>query len=539
MKGQNITLFYNIQNIYDDCSFNISDLDKVGVVGVNGAGKTTLFKAILGEVELTSGKLTVGNKRIGYLPQEIIIENPDIKVSDYILSARPIKKLEEELTSLYDKVAMTTGDEQKKYLNKIDKVQAKLDYYDQYSYESILLTLIDNMDVDIDLLDMKLKDLSGGQKSKIAFLRLLYSKPEILLLDEPTNHLDVKSRNFIINYLKKYKGMVLIISHDVEFLNKIVNKIMYINKVTHKISIYDGDYDTYKKKLEIEKEIQNKLIDKQEKEIKELQKFVEKARQASATNHSLKKMGKDREKKLERKINELGVREKNYSKIKLNIKPLRDGSRIPLKVNNITFGYNNDNMLYKNLSFLINNKERFLIVGENGVGKSTLLKLIVGYLNTLEGNIWYGSKTDIAYYAQELENLDPNKTILENIDTKGYSEKDLRTILGSFIFYGDDVFKKVNVLSPGEKARVSLCKVLLEQANLLLLDEPTNHLDPETQRIIGENFKNYEGTIIMVSHNKAFVESVGIDRMLILPKGKITNYSSELLDHYEEINSKK
>ena len=231
MRGQNITLYYNIQNIYDDCSFNINDTDKVGIVGVNGAGKTTLFKAIMGDVELTSGKIVIGNKRIGYLPQEIVIDDPDITVNEYLLSARPIKKLESELTTLYDKVAKTEGVEQQKYLNKIDKVQARLDYYDQYSYESILLTLMDNMDVDIDWLDMKLKDLSGGQKSKVAFLRLLYSKPEILLLDEPTNHLDVKSRNFITNYLKKYKGMVLIISHDVEFLNKIVNKIMYINKL--------------------------------------------------------------------------------------------------------------------------------------------------------------------------------------------------------------------------------------------------------------------------------------------------------------------
>lgn len=539
MKGQNINLSFNMQEVYTDCNFNINEKDKVGVVGVNGAGKTTLFKVILGEQQLSSGKISIGDKQIGYLPQEIIIDNSDITVSSYLLSARPIEKLEQELASLYEKVSIATGKEQDKYLNKISKIQAKLDYYDVYSYESILLSLMDNMHVDIDWLDMKLKDLSGGQKSKVAFLRLLYSKCEILLLDEPTNHLDVKTRDFVINYLKKYKGMVLIISHDVDFLNKIVNRVMYINKVTHKINMYDGNYDTYKKKLELEKELQEKLIDKQEKEIKDLQKFVEKARQASATNHSLKKMGKDREKKLEKKLDELQVRERKYSKIRLNIKPKKEGSRIPLKVNNIKFGYVDNKILYDNLSFLVNNKERFLIVGENGVGKSTLLKLIIGYLQPKEGNIWYGSKTDIAYYAQELENLDLNKTILENIDTKGYSERELRTILGSFIFYGDDVFKKVSVLSPGEKARVSLCKVLLEQANLLLLDEPTNHLDPETQRIIGENFKNYEGTIIMVSHNPSFVESIGIDRMLILPSGKITNYSKDLLTHYELINSKK
>ena len=186
---------------------------------------------------------------------------------------------------------------------------------------------------------------------------------------------------------------------------------------------------------------------------------------------------------------------------------------------------------------IINNKERFLIVGENGVGKSTLVKLIVGILEPLEGNIWFGNKTDIAYYAQELELLDLNKNILENMDSD-YSEKELRTILGSFLFSGNDVFKKVSVLSPGEKVRVALAKLMLKKANLLILDEPTNHLDPETQKIIGENFKNYEGTIILVSHNPSFVEQIGIDRMLILPNGKITNYSKEKLEYYYEVNVK-
>ena len=206
-----------------------------------------------------------------------------------------------------------------------------------------------------------------------------------------------------------------------------------------------------------------------------------------------------------------------------------------MKVNNIYFGYNEIDII-QNLSFLIQKKERFLIIGENGVGKSTLLKLLVGEMTPREGNIWYGSKTDIAYYAQEQEQLDPKKTIIENVDTKGYSEKELRTVLGNFLFFKDEVFKKVEVLSPGEKARVALAKILLKKANLLLLDEPTNHLDVETQRIIGENFKNYEGTIIMVSHNPDFVESVGVNRMLFLPKGKIMNYSKEFVLEMKEKN---
>lgn len=326
--------------------------------------------------------------------------------------------------------------------------------------------------------------------------------------------------------------MVLVISHDVDFLNKIVNKIMYVNKTTKQITMYNGNYNEYLKKHKQEQEIEEKLIEKQEQEIETLKAFIDKAKKASRTNHNIKKMGKDREIKLEKKLSELHVREKKYSKLKLNIKPLREGSKIPLKVNNIKFKYEEKEYLYKNLSFVINNKERFLIIGENGVGKSTLLKLLIGKYKPEEGNIWYGNKTDIAYYAQELELLEPSKTIIENVDTKGYSDKELRTILGSFLFYGDDVFKKIEVLSPGEKARVALCKIMLERANLLLLDEPTNHLDPDTQKVIGENFKNYEGTIIMVSHNIPFIESINVDRILLLPSGKIINYDKERLEKY-------
>ena len=538
MKGSNLNLSFGLEQIYVNANFQLNDFDKVGVVGVNGAGKTTLFKVILKEQELDSGKIKIVNKNIGYLPQEIILENKDITVFEYIMSARPIDKLNKKLIELYNEVAITSGKEQEIIMKKISKVQAELEYYDCYNAENILLELISDMQIDFELLDMRLCDLSGGQKSKVAFAHLLYSKPEILLLDEPTNHLDVTTREFITNYLKKYKGMVLIISHDVDFLNKIVNKILYVNKVNKSLTVYDGNYDVYKKKLEDEKEFQNRLIDKQEKEIKELQEFVEKARKASRTNHNLKKMGKDREIKLARKLEELGTRERVYRKIRLNIKPNREGSKIPLKVNNITFNYPGKDKLYNNLSFVINNRERFLIVGENGVGKSTLLKLIVGKLKPNEGSIWYGSKTDIAYYAQELELLDDNKTILENVDTKGYSDKELRTLLGNFLFYGDDVFKKIKVLSPGEKARVTLCKIMLERANLLILDEPTNHLDPETQVVIAENFKNYEGTIIMVSHNPVFTSHIDINRMLILPQGKITNYSEEKLNYYYKLNTK-
>lgn len=531
MKGQNLNLAFNLEKIYENANFVLNEQDKVGIVGVNGAGKTTLLKVIMKEIELDSGSIIISKKkRIGYLPQEIEQTNKEITVFDYLMSARPIEKLNKELEELYEQVAQEQNEQtQKKILKQIGNTQELLEYYDCYQAENILFELIEQMHIDIELLDRKLKELSGGQKSKIAFAHLLYSNPEILLLDEPTNHLDKETREFIIDYLKKYHGMVLIISHDIEFLNQTIQKILHIDKLTHQIKTYEGNYTTFIEKQKQEKEQKEKIIEKQEKEEQQLKEFILKYSNSSGKR---KRIAQSREKLLAKKQNEKLIKDQVTKKVKLNIKPKREGSKIPVKVNNITFHYEGKENLYNNLSFMINNHERFLIVGKNGVGKTTLLKLLTGILTPEQGKIWFGSKTDIAYYAQEQESLEQNKTILENVDKNGYSEKELRTILGSFLFHGDEVFKKVENLSPGERARVALCKVMLEQGNLLLLDEPTNHLDPTTQEIIGKNFKNYEGTIILVSHNEAFIESVGIDRMLVLPSGKIINYTKEQLYQY-------
>lgn len=537
MKGVNMSLSFQMTKIYDQVSFQFDDLDKVGIVGVNGAGKTTLFHVIMGDLFLDEGTIMLSKKkRIGYLAQELSLDDQELVVFDYLMSARPIASLEQELHSLYHDVALETDEVlQKRLLKKIGNVQELLEYYDCYQAENILFELISKMNIDGDLLDMRLSDLSGGQKSKIAFAHLLYSNPEILLLDEPTNHLDVDTRDFVIQYLKKYKGMVLIISHDVNFLNQVTNKTLYIDKANHSFVTYDGNYSVFMKKYEKQVQLQERIADQQDREIEKLRAFV---LQYSNSSGKRKRIAQSREKLLDKKLKEQIGHSENVRRVKFQLQPKREGSKIPVKVNGVTFGYCDNHLLIQNLSFIIQNRERFLIIGENGVGKSTLLKLIISQLKPLEGNIWLGSKTDIAYYAQEQESLDLERTILENVDQSGYSPKEIRTILGSFLFFGDDVFKKVSVLSPGEKARVALCKVMLEKANLLVLDEPTNHLDPETMAIIGENFKNYEGTILLVSHNPAFVESIGIDRMLILPSGKIVNYDREQLEYYYRLNTR-
>lgn len=536
MHGTNMCLSFGMEAIFEQAEFIIEKHDKVGIIGVNGAGKTTLFRILLGEQELDLGNIALDKAKIGYLPQEIVLDDSEQTVWNYLLEGRPIRQLDEELNHVYELLATQT-DEQAALLAKMSELQERLEYYDCYNAENVLLEIIESMDINSELLNMPLHNLSGGQKSKIAFARVLYSNPEILLLDEPTNHLDASTRTFVTEFLKNYKGMVLIISHDVDFLNAIINKVLFINKVTKKIAVYEGDYFVYKKKYAQEQKLRERAIVAQEKEIKELSDFVQKARQASQTNHHLKRVGIERAAKLEKKNRELQVRDRVYKRIKMDIRPKKEGAKTPLVVENLTFGYPNQPRLYQSLSFALQGQERFLVVGENGVGKSTLLKLLMEILTPEHGRVRYNPKTDVAYYAQELELLDKDKRILENVETLNYSEWQLRTVLGNFLFYDDDVFKKVETLSPGEKARIALCKVLLQKANLLILDEPTNHLDPETQAIIGGNFSVYPGTIIVVSHNPSFVEQIGISRMLILPSGRIEPYSRELLEHYYELNT--
>ena len=537
MRGQNLNLAFGTEVIYDDAEFYIGDNDKTGIVGVNGAGKTTLFRVLLGEQPLDGGKIHIGSARLGYLPQEIGFADKQKTVWDYLFDARPVRETEARLSELYDELAIADESQHDELLREVSILQSRLDEYDAYNAENTLLELIYDMSIENELLGMKLGELSGGQKSKIAFAHVLFSNPQILLLDEPTNHLDASTKDFVTSYLKSYKGSVLIISHDAEFLNAVVNKILFVNKVTHKTSVYDGNYTAFKRKYAQEQLLKELRITQQEQEIKKLSDFVQRARQASRTNHNLKRMGQDREVKLAKAIAALEKRDREYKHVKIKLEPKTQSGKIPLEVKNLAFRYDGKQNLYDDLSFMLNANERFLIVGENGVGKSTLLKLIMGILQPKSGEIKFSQKTEIAYYAQELELLDLDKTVLQNTDADGSTELQLRNILGNFLFQGDAVFKKVSTLSPGEKARVSLCKLLLARANLLILDEPTNHLDPDTQAIIGENFRDYTGTILLVSHNADFAEQIGITRMLVLPDGKIVDYSKELLAYYYILNT--
>ena len=537
MQIKNLTMSFGTQVLFENVNLNIPENEKIGVVGVNGAGKTTFFKIIMKHEYPDDGKIILSNgARVNWLPQVITddIKDLNINVLDYLMLGRPIDELNAKLQNLYEKLADPNCDQSKTY-GEIDRVQKKLDYWDVYNAESILLKIIDGMNIDDSILGKKLGELSGGQKSKVAFAKLLYSKPEIILLDEPTNHLDEESKRYVVEYLKGYKGTVFIISHDIEFLNEVTTKTLFLDKRTRKLELFDGNYNKFNKLQSEREENLFRQAQIQQQEENKLREIVNKYANASGNR---KRMAQDREKKLEKLMKEkIQVLDKNKA-INFKIDINREDSKQPLKITNLCFKYNkNDsNNIINHLNFELSRGERFLIVGENGVGKSTLLKLIVGLLEPDDGIIKLGNKTDIGYYAQELELLNNEKNILENLLNSGYSQKQLRNILSKFLFYGNDVYKNVSVLSPGEKSRVALAKISLSGANMLLLDEPTNHLDPETQNLIAEVFKNYAGTMIVVSHNPEFVDNLGIERLLILPEGKISYYDRNIVEHYQTLN---
>ena len=524
--------------IFKNLSFSVQDSDKVAVVGLNGAGKSTLFRILLNQIDCDSGEFYMGkNPCIGWMPQTIDELNlpKDVIVYDFLRSGRPLAEIEQRMAEIYSKMA--DGDESEDLLQQLGACQSEFEYWDGYSAESELETMIDQMGIDRQNLNKKLGELSGGQKSKISFVRTLYARPNVLFLDEPTNHLDAASREWMTDYLVSTDASVIFISHDEEFINKVADKTLYLDAMMHTGTLYSFGYQRFLRTLAETNESLERQLQKQMREINRIQAFIDKQRGKFG---KMAKQAQSREKLLEKKLQNLAVVPPEKKGINLELKPNREEDILPVCVEDLFFAYTPNKKVIKKLTFSLNRGEKFLIVGENGAGKSTLLKLLYKILTPDSGTLRIGKKTDLGYYAQEYETLNPEITILENASSvTDISTSKLRSVLGHFNFVGDKVNQTVKTMSPGERSRLELAKLCLGGANVLLLDEPTNHLDVATKKIIANSLAEYGGTLIIVSHDLEFLKHLGIDRMLMLPSGRLQFYDENIVRRYMDQEKQK
>lgn len=524
--------------IFKNLNFSIQDGEKAAVVGLNGAGKSTLFRILLNQIDSDSGEFYMGNSpRVGWMPQTIDELNlpDDVIVYDFLRSGRPLANIEQSMAEIYAKMA--DGDDSEELLQQLGVYQSEFEYWDGYTAESELETMIDQMGVDRQNLNKKLGELSGGQKSKISFIRTLYSRPNVLFLDEPTNHLDAASREWMTNYLVATDASVIFISHDEDFINKVADKTLYLDAMMHTGTLYGFGYKRFLRTLAETNESLERQLQKQMREINRIQAFVDSQRGKSG---KAKRQAQSREKMLDKMRQNLVVAPMEKKDIDLELSPNREADILPITVENLNFSYVANKKVIKNLTFSLNRGEKFLIVGENGAGKSTLLKLLYKILKPDSGIVRIGKKTDLGYYAQEYETLNPNITILENASSvTNISTSKLRSVLNHFNFVGDKVKQSVKTMSPGERSRLELAKLCMGGANVLLLDEPTNHLDVATKKTIAQSFSEYGGTLIIVSHDLEFLKHVGIDRMLMLPSGRLQFFDENIVRRYMEQEKQK
>ena len=526
LNCKNISKSFGVTEILKNISFSISKNEKVGLIGVNGAGKSTLFKIITNEISPDDGEIILNsNIKLGYMSQVLQLDNNSTIYSellsvfkDVIQIEKNIQKLSQEITTLKDKELEQA---MKKYSNLTNLFEQK----NGYEYESRIKGIVKGLGFSENDLDTPIKTLSGGQKTRISLSKLLLINPDLLLLDEPTNHLDIDSITWLEDFLKNYNGSIIIISHDRYFLDKITTKTIELEN--KKIKIYNGNYSYYIRKKEEIREIELKQYLEQQKQIKKQEESIKTLK--SFNREKSIKRAESKEKQLE-KMQVMEKPENLPEKMRLSFHINKTSGNDVLKVDNLEKKLEN-NILFSDVNFEIKRGETVALIGPNGIGKTTLLKMI---LNNNNPNIKIGKNVDIGYYDQEHNNLNNNKTIFDEIHDAypTLTITEIRNTLASFVFTEDDVFKKIEDLSGGEKGRVALCKIILSNSNLLILDEPTNHLDLFSKEILEDAIRRFEGTILYISHDRYFINNTA-NRVIELSKNGITNYMGNY-DYYIE-----
>ena len=526
---QQISKAFGTHQVLNEISFHIEDNEKATIVGVNGAGKTTLLKIIMGEMTADDGEIIISKgKTIGYLAQHQDTDS-DHTIYDEVLEAkRDVIAMEEKIRRLEKDMKHAEGDVLTSMMNEYSSLTHRFELADGYAWRSEITGVLKGLGFAEEEFGKKVAKLSGGQKTRVFLGKLLLTKPDIILLDEPTNHLDMDSIRWLESFLANYKGAVLVISHDRYFLDKVVTKVIDLEH--GKAVTYRGNYTTYVTKKEAIIEAQILEYENQQQEIKHQEEVITKLK--SFNREKSIKRAESREKMLEKM--ELVEKPITYQpKIRIRFEPCVESGNDVLMIDNLSKSFGSQ-LLFHELHMDIKRGEKVALIGKNGTGKTTILKIINKYLAADTGKIALGAKVRIGYYDQEQQVLHDEKTIFDEIsDTyPALTHTRIRNLLAAFLFTGDEVFKRIGSLSGGEKGRVSLAKLMLSNANFLILDEPTNHLDLHSKEILEDAIRNYEGTVFYVSHDRYFINKTATRILDLTDKGLI-NYKGDY-DYYLE-----
>ena len=530
LQTSKLTKLYSGTPILENVQFEVKKGERIAVVGRNGAGKSTLLKMIADEIDFDSGEIHKPQSVIlGYFAQSSHVNSNDTIYNEMLSVFAETIKLKGQLEELSLKMAEEDPSSEQ-YLRIIEQYQNlnhRFELMSGYTYESEINNILNRFKFNEIGFDQKISNLSGGQKTRLALAKLLLQKPDVLILDEPTNHLDIDTIEWLEGYLKKYSGAVVIVSHDRYFIDQIATTVYEIEY--RKCTKYKGNYSDYIDQKAVSYASLMKQYEKQQKEISKMEDFISR----NIVRASTTKRAQSRRKLLD-KMERIEIPKINDKSIGITFEIDRRSGNDVLKVEDLTVGYP-DQIISDHLDFQINRLDRVALIGPNGIGKSTILKTVAGDLPKLGGEVYYGKSLDMGYFDQEQANLTSNNTVLNEVWNYFPTrlEKDIRTLLGNFLFTGDEVFKTVNQLSGGEKVRLTLCKLMLQKNNFLLLDEPTNHLDIDSKEMLELSLEDYEGTVFFISHDRYFIDKIATRILEVTPHG-VVSYLGNYSDYMEK-----
>ena len=529
LSCHNIFKSFGEQTVLENCSFHIEEYDKAAIVGINGAGKSTLLKIIAGELSADSGTCIVAkDKQLGYLPQQQVMESEHTIYEELLLVKKDLITMEEQIRAMEIRMKSHSGEQLDALMQTYSRLTHEFELNNGYSYKSEVIGILKGLGFSEEDFKKSVSTLSGGQKTRVALGKILLNKPEIIMLDEPTNHLDMESIAWLETYLLNYKGAVLIVSHDRYFLDRISNKIIELD--FSKAITFTGNYSAYSEKKALLRTAQWNAYMNQQNEIKHQEEVIRKLK--SFNREKSIRRAESREKMLD-KIEVLDKPMEHTANIKMQITPrLLSGTDV-LSLQDVKKSFGSL-LLFEHLNFEIKRGEHVALIGNNGTGKTTILKIINQILPCDEGNVKIGMNVNIGYYDQEHNVLHKEKSLFDEIadDFPTLTNTEIRNTLAAFLFTGDEVYKRIMDLSGGERGRVSLAKLMLSEANFLILDEPTNHLDIASKEILENVLNHYEGTILYVSHDRYFINKTAT-RILDLDQNNVINYIGNY-DYYLE-----